>query len=128
MSNTTKVITALAAVAETTTSNKFYVGGAKRIGLLFRRTNHGSGSSTFTVNGGMESEDTVTPTMTALSMLITNTANSNVQNLIRVASVALVSNTDALVWLDPVCVLNWLSVTATEVTDGSHTCFILLEY
>ena len=128
MSNTTKVITALAAVAETTTSNKFYVGGAKRIGLLFRRTNHGSGSSTFTVNGGMESEDTVTPTMTALSMLITNTANSNVQNLIRVASVALVSNTDALVWLDSVCLLNWISITATEVTDGNHTAFILLEY
>jgi len=128
MSNRTKVITALDAVTATTTSNKFFVGGARRIGLLFRRADHAAGSTAFTVNGGMESEDTVTPTMTALNMLITNTANSNVQSLTRVASVTLSANGDSLVWLDPVCVLNWLSVTATETTDGTHSAFILLEY
>jgi hypothetical protein len=126
--NDVKVITALDGVTATTTSNKIFVGGVKRIGLQFRRENHSSGSSTFTVNGSMEPETTTTPTMTALNMMITNTANTNVQDVIRVASVALSSNTDSLVWLDPSICLTWLSVTATEVTDGTHTAFVLLEY
>lgn len=123
----TTIITALDAVTATTTSNKFYVGNAKRIGFLFRRTNHTAGNTVFTVNIGGEAEDTVTPTMLATNMLITNTANTNVQNLTRVASVTLSSNTDAYVWLDPFVICTWVSVTATETTDGSHTAFIILQ-
>lgn len=123
-----KTITALNAVTATTTSSSFYVGGAKRIGFQVTRANHSAGSSTFTFGGSMDDESTTTPTMTALSMLITNTANTNSQTLIRVASVALSSNTTSLVWLSPECVLNWVNVTVTEVTDGTHTAKILVEY
>ena len=128
MATDTKVITALDAVEATTTSGKIWVGGAKRIGLLFRRASGAGGSNTFTVNGSMEPVETVTPTMTVLSMLITNTANSNVQALTRAASVALTTDTDSLVWLDPTCCLTWLSVTSTEATSGVASCFVLLEY
>jgi len=121
------VITALDAVVATTTSNKFYVGNAQRIGFLFRRGSHGSGSTAFSVNIGGESEDTVTPTMTATNMLIGNTAATNSQTTAHVASVTLAANGDAYAWLDPLCVVNWVSVTATETTDGAHTAFIILE-
>jgi len=124
----TKTITALSAVTATTTSNSFYVGGAKRIGFQLTRADHSAGSSTFTFGGSLDSQDTTTPTMTALNMLITNTANTNGQTLIRVASIALSSNTTSIVWLSPECALNWVNVTVTEVTDGTHTAKILVEY
>jgi hypothetical protein len=123
----TKVITALDAVAATSTSNKFYVGGAKRIGFLFRRGSHASGNHVFTVNIGGESEDTTTPTMLATNMLIGNTAATNSQTTAHVASVTLSANGDAYAWLDPLCLVTWVSVTATETTDGVATAFIILE-
>jgi len=124
----TKVITALDAVVATTTSNKFYVGGAKRIGFLFRRADHSSGKTVFSVNIGAESGDTVTPTMTACNMLIGNTAASNSQTTAHVASVDTgTANGDFYAWLDPICLVNWVSVTATETTDGTHSAFIILE-
>jgi len=123
----TNVITALDAVTATTTSNKIYVGNAKRIGFLFRRANHSAGNTAFSVNIGGESEDTVTPTMLACNMLITNTANTNSQTLIRVASITLSANGDAYAWLDPFVVVTWVSVTATETTDGTHSAFVIVQ-
>jgi hypothetical protein len=124
----TKVITALDAVVATTTSNKFFVGGAKRIAFLFRRAAHSAGSSLFTVNIGLESEDTVTPTMTATNMLIDDLTNTNTQNLTRVANHNLAANGDAILYLDPVVLCNWISVTVTQTTDGTHSAWIVLEY
>ena len=123
----TKSIKVLDAVTETTTSNKIYVGGAKKIGFLFRRGSHSSGSTAFSVNIGGEPEDTVTPTMLACNMLITNTANSNSQTLTRVASVTLSANGDAYAWLSPEVICTWVSVTATETTDGAHSAWVILE-
>jgi len=123
----TTVITALDAVAATTTSNKFYVGNAKRIGFLFRRGSHSSGNHVFTVNIGGESEDTVTPTMLATNMLIPNVAGDNTKTLAHVASITLSANGDAYAWLDPVCICTWVSVTSTETTDGLATALIILE-
>lgn len=121
-------IKVLDAVTETTTSGKVYVGNAKRVGFLFRRTlNSGGGSTAFSVNIGGEPEGTETPTMLACNMLITNTANTNAQNLIRVASISLAADTDAYAWLDPACVCTWVSVTSTETTGGSGTAFVIVE-
>jgi len=126
---TIRVITALDAVVATTTSNKFYVGGATRIGFLFRRElSSEGGTSTFTVNIGGEAESTVTPTMLATNMLIPNVAGDNTKTLAHVANIALTTDVDSYVWLDPVCLCTWVSVTATEATGGSHTAFIMCEY
>ena len=126
---TIRVITALDAVVATTTSNKFYVGGATRIGFLFRRADHSSGKTVFSVNIGGEAESTVTPTMTATNMLIPNVAGDNTKTLAHVASIDTgTANGDFYAWLDPVCIATWVSVTATETTDGTHTAFIMCEY
>lgn len=114
------------AVTATTTSNKIFVGGAKRIGFMLRRANHSAGSSALSVKVSMEPED-VSPTMTAVNMLVSNVTNSNVQNLTRVASISLAANGDAFCWLDPLCVVNWVEVTVTETTDGTHSAWVLLE-
>lgn len=123
----TRVIPAIEAVTATTTSNKFYVGGATRIGFLVRRANHSSGSTALSVKISMDDVTTVTPTMTACNMLISNATNTNAQTLTRVSSVSLNANGDAFVWLDPLCVVNWVEVTVTETTDGTHSAYILVE-
>lgn len=124
----TRVITALNAVTATTTSSKFYVGGARRIGLLFRRADHTSGSSAFAVKASLDAEDTVTPTMTALNLLIDNVVNAITQNLTRVNGKTLSANGDAFLWLDANCIVNWLEITVTETTDGTHSAWIIAEY
>jgi hypothetical protein len=125
----TRVITALDAVVDTTTSNKFYVGGAKRIGILGRRADNSGGTTTFSVKTSMEPEDTVTPTMTTFNLLIDNVTNTNTQNFTRVASKAIANaNGDIFLWVDPSALVNWISVTATETSDGTHSALIIVEY
>lgn len=123
-----KTIKVIDAVTATTTSNKFWVGGAKRIGFLMRRENHASGSTALSVKISAEDQDTVTPTMTACNMLISNATNTNSQTLTRVASVSSgTANGDFYVWLDPLCIVNWVEVTLTEITDGTHSAWIIYE-
>lgn len=126
--NTRKTITAInASSAASVTSNNIYVGDAKRIGILLRRTNHTSGSGAFTVTASMEAADTVTPTMTAINMIVDNVTNTNAQNFTRINGKTLSSNTDALLWLDTNCIVNFLSIAVTRTTDGTHSAFILIE-
>ncbi len=126
--NRPRIITALNAVTATTTSNKLYVGGAKRIALLFRRANHAAGSSAFSVKASMDAEDTVTPTVTALNLWIDNVVNAITENLTRVNGKTLAANGDAFLFLDPTCIVNWLEITVTETTDGTHSAWIICEY
>lgn len=141
MAHRQRRITALNAVTATTTSSKFWVGGAKRIGLHFRRADHGSGSTAFTVkaslepleiaNGTLDAHNNLTGgtavTMTAINMLVSNVTNTNGQMRTRVNSTSLAANGDAYVWLEPDILVNWLEVTATETTDGTHSAWIVLE-
>ena len=124
----TRVITALNAVTATTTSSKFYVGGASRIGLLFRRADHGTGSSAFSVKASLDPEDTVTPVVTAFNLLIDNVTNTNTQTPTRVNGKTLAANGDAFLWVDPMAIVNWLEITVTETTDGTHSAWIIAEY
>ena len=127
--NSTRVITALDAVTETKVSSKFYVGGAKRIALLVRREATAGGSSAFTVKASLEPEDTVTPTMTALNMWLDNVTNANTLNLTRVNGVTIGnSNADAFLFLDANCIVNWLEITVTETTSGTHSAWVICEY
>jgi hypothetical protein len=122
----TQSILALNATTGTTTSANYPVAGAKRIGFLFTRTNHSAGSSTFTVNIGLQDVSEPSPTMVACNVLVDNVTNTNAQNLTRIGSRALASNTSSVVWLDfPVTFVNVSAVTAT---DGNSTAYILAEY
>lgn len=134
-------ITALNAVTATTTSSKFWVGGAKRIGLHYRRADHSSGSTAFTVKGSLEPLEIANGpvdafgnatggnaiTMTALNMLVDNVTNTNGQMRTRVNSKSLAANGDAFLWIEPDVLVNWLEVTATETTDGTHSVWIVIE-
>jgi hypothetical protein len=134
-------ITALDAVTATTTSSKFWVGGAKRIRIMLRRADHSSGSSAFAVKGSLQAyaDGRGTPdsfgnktggggvTMTALNVLIDNVTNTNAQTLTRVNGKTLSADGDAFLWLSPECLVNWLEITVTETTDGTHSAWIAIE-
>ena len=125
MSNVT-FITAIDAVTATTVSEKIWVGDFKKVALLFRRANHGSGSSAFTVKGGFGADAAATPTMTAYNMLVDNVANTHAQqDITHTASHSLSSNSDVMVWLDPRTPVTHLEITVTETTDGTHSAFII---
>lgn len=123
----TKTQVALNAVTATTTSNKFYVGDAKKVAILLRRADHSSGTSTFTINASLDEVGTVTPTMTALNLWIDNLANTNSQQLLRLTSKALAANGDAFLFLDPSVHVNWIAITVTEGTDGTHSAWIITQ-
>ena len=136
-----KRIAALNGVTVTTTSSKFWVGGARRVGIHLRRADHSAGSSAFTVKASLEPKEAGngTPdsysnrtggagvTMTAYNMLIDNVTNTNGQTLTRVNGKTLAANGDAFLWLDPACLVNWLEITVTETTDGTHSAWIVVE-
>lgn len=136
-------ITALNAVTATTTSKKFFVGGAKRIGIHLRAASITSGNGAFAIKGSLEpfeSGAAVTTfdefnnphggagiTMTAVNMFIDNVTNTNAQNPTRVNGTTLSANGDKFLWLDPACLLNWLEITVTRTTDGTYSAYILVE-
>lgn len=126
---TTTVIKALDGVTATTTSNVHYVGNADRVGILFKRANHSSGSSAFTVKGFLgDAENTpASAAMVAYNLLIDNVTNTNAQTLTRVAGKTLSADGYALVWCDPACLPTHLEITVTETTDGTHSAWIILQ-
>ena len=126
--NTIRKIVALNGVTATTTSDKIFVGGAKRVGVLLRRANNAGGTSAFTIKGSMDYE-TVTPIMTALNMWIDNVTNTNGQDVTRVNGTSIVNaDGDKFLWLDKNCIINWLEITVTETSDGTHSAWVLAEY
>lgn len=120
-----KIITALNAVAATTTSTNIWVGNYKKVALLFRAAAIASGNGVFSVKGGFAESPSVDPTMTTYNMLIDNVANTNAQTLTRVASKTLSSNGDILVWITPDTPLTHIQITATRTTDGTYSAFIV---
>lgn len=118
------MITALNAVTATTTSSKIWIGDFERVAILYRRADHSSGSTAFTVKAGFGQTASDTPTMTAYNMLIDNATNTNAQTPIRLNSKTLAANGDAMVWMDPSCPATHIEITATETTDGTHSAFI----
>jgi len=118
-------ITAISGATDTTVSSKIWIGDFDRVAILYRRANHGSGSTAFTVKGGFGADAAATPTMTAYNMLIDNLTDTNAQSETRINSKTLNADGDAMVWLDPACPVTHLEVTATETTDGTHSAFII---
>lgn len=118
-----EVIVALNAVDATTTSNAIDIQGAKKISLVFTRTNHSAGSSAFSVDVSLDGT-----TWIAFNKLISNVTNTNAQTITRVASVSLASNTSSVVDMDLATgTYSKMRVTATETTDGNHTAKVMIE-
>lgn len=116
--------TPINSVTATTTSSAIDFSGVKRATWFFTRADHSSGSSTFTVEVSFDGV-----TWVAFNKLITNVTNTNAQTPVRVASVALSSNTTQTVAMDlSHDAFPFARVTATEATDGTHTAQLVREY
>ena len=118
---------ALNAVTATTTSGKFWVGDAKKVAVRLKRADHASGASAFTIKGSLDGPATTTPIMTALNVWIDNVTNTNAQTLTRVNGKTLNADGEAFLFLDENTHLNWIEITVTETTDGTHTAEIIEE-
>lgn len=107
-------------VVATTTSDPFNVETFSKVGLQFLAAAVSTGNGVFTVEGTIDGINWV-----ALSVLIDNAANTNVQGLTRVASKTLSSNTSVLVWLDSFLGLRAIRVVVTRTTDGTYSAFAI---
>ena len=112
--------TLLNAVTATTTSDPVNVSGFKRIGLQLLAASITSGNGAFIVQGTIDGTNWVT-----LNTLLDNVTNTNAQNLTRVASKTLSSNTSALMWLDNFIALKAIRVKVTVTTDGAYSAFVV---
>jgi hypothetical protein len=118
-----RLVTALSAVAETTTSSAIDISYAKKVSFLFTRAAHSSGNHVFTVTGSLDGT-----TYVALNKLITNAAATNSQTQAKAANVTLSANGSTLVSLDlEHDTYKDIKVTATETTDGTATAIVLIE-
>lgn len=120
-----QVITALNSVTATTVSSKIWIGDFSRVAILYRRANHSAGSTAFTVKAGFAQLPSDDPTMTAYNQLISNVTNAIAEGQVRVNSVTLNANGDAMVWMDPSAPATHIEITATETTDGTHSAYII---
>ena len=111
--------TLLDGVVATTTSSPFNVEAFKRVGLQFLAADISSGNGVFTVEGTIDGTNWV-----ALNMLLDNVTNTNSQQLTRVASKTLNSNTSVLVWLESLG-LKAIRVKVTRTTDGTYSAFAI---
>lgn len=119
-----EVRTPINGVTATTTSAAQNIEGAKKVTFMFTRSNHTAGSTAFTVTGSIDGV-----TYVALNKLIDNVANTNVQDITRVASVTLSANSSKIYSLDlDHDAFQFIKITATETTDGTHTAKMLVEY
>lgn len=134
MGRHTSIIHTINAATATTTGQPINIEGASAVTFFFKRSNHSSGSTAFTVevtpnlifenNGTIASADWV-----QYNKLISNATNTNAQGLTRLASVSLSSNTVVTVTMDlGQEVFEHLRVIATETTDGTHDAWVVVRY
>lgn len=126
------VVHTINAATATTTGQPISMKDAVKTSFVFKRTNHGSGSSAFTVEVSADYDpdvnvDPTSATWIAYAKLISNVANTNVQNLTRVASVSLATNTQSTVSMDPEDIYPYIRVVATETTDGTHDAWVIMQ-
>lgn len=123
--------TAINAATATATSKQFDIEQAKKVTFQFTRANHSAGSSAFTVEVSMDDMETAdaSSTWVVFNQLISNVTNTNEQDLTRVGTVTLSSNTTEIVAAD-LAHFNFVKmrVKVAETTDGTHTAKVAVEY
>jgi hypothetical protein len=108
-------------VTATTTSDPIDVKYAKRVILMLQRANHSSGSSEFTVSGSIDKGVTYIP----LNILRDNATGV----LTLVSGKTLNADGYALVSLDldeSGFAFDYIKVTVTETTDGTHSASVYI--
>lgn len=97
------------------TSQKFSSGPIGKVSLQMTRSGHSAGSGTFVVEASNDGSNWAT-----YNKITSNSTNTNAQTDVRVASVALSSNTTVLATLpEPYA---FYRVVLTIDTDGTHQC------
>lgn len=99
------------------------IGDAKKVVLVCKRSAHGSGNTVFSATVSHDGTNYQT-----YNKWIRNLANANTEQLTRVASLTLSSNTSDFITMDPEDFANYIVVTATETTDGTHDAWLIVEY
>lgn len=106
------------------TSDAINIEGVQKVTLQFIRSNHSAGSSAFSVEVSNDGINWVT-----FNKLIDNVTNTNAQQLTRVASCSLSSNTSKVYSMDlQHDAYKYARVAVTETTDGTHTAIMQLQY
>lgn len=117
-------IKAIDASIVTTTSDPISLEGVKKATLHFIRSAHTSGNGVFSVEVSNDGSNWVT-----FNKLIDNVANTNAQQLTRVASCTLASNTSKVYTLDlDMDCYKFMRVTVTRTTDGTHSAIAAVQY
>jgi len=124
--------TVINAVIDTATSSAQLVAGARGVGIEFYSTavdsiqdRVGNIKITVSMDGGTTFKD--------YNMLIDNVANTNAQNLTRVASKELTGVSSAILWMTPETLSGITHIKAvftrtTAGTNGTFTCNLVITY
>lgn len=111
-------------VTATTTSAATPIVGAKKVVLVYKRADHGSGKTVFSAQVSVDGVNYIT-----YNKWISNAANTNSQTLTRVASVDTgTANATGFLTMSPEDGFLDIKVTATETTDGTHSAWLYIEY
>lgn len=111
---------ALDAATATKTSDPINVSGYKRIGIQVLASDISTGNGVFTVEATSDGTN-----WKALATLIDNVANSNAQQLTRVASKTLSANGSDFVYLDNFVAVKAIRVKVAVSTDGKYSAFVV---
>jgi len=124
--------TVIDAVTDTATSSAQLVAGVRGVGIEFYSTvvegtqdRVGNIKITVSMDGGTTFKD--------YNMLIDNVANTNAQNLTRVASKELTGVSSAILWMTPETLSGITHIKAvftrtTAGTNGTFTCNLVITY
>ena len=118
-----EVIKVLDDVTATTTSVAVPIEGAKKVVLVYKRSDHDSGKTVFSATVSVDGANYIT-----YNKWISNTANTNSQTLTRVASVDTgAANASGFLTMSPEDGFSDIKVTATQTTDGTHAAWLYIE-
>jgi len=118
-----EIIKVIDGATATTTSQAIRISDAKKVVLFCKRSAHDEGNTAFSATVSHNGTD-----YRAYSKWISNTANANTEFLTRVASVTISSNACDFLTMDPSDFANYIKVTATETTDGTHDAWLIVQY
>lgn len=109
-------------ITSSATSSAIDVSRAKGISLQCIGETVTSGSCTFAVTISNDGSN-----FTTYSKLISNSTNTNSQNLTRVASLILSSATTDYVFIDPADVFKYMKVSATITGNGTYEAVLAID-
>lgn len=119
-----EVIKVLDDVTATTTSQPVNIADAKKVVLVYKRSNHSSGKTVFSATVSVDGTNYIT-----YNKWIVNVVNAISEGETRVASVDTgAANATGFLTMSPEDGFLDIKVTATETTDGTHAAWLYIEH